>query len=217
VNGLLLKLYPVVITSFVMEKPRRVTEALADMQMQLETHGISTIYSMCVQSPIASADASGSTSVEKLRLQWLRHFSYLVDGKALFNSALKTYDLGTALMVAQNSDRDPKEYLPILNELKQKKPALYQRYHIDLLLGDWESALSQLADLLDSSDAKEPMKTEEWLGESPASILEQCQQLIGHHKLHSKALLYFPIGRHASHISKVDFNYNLNQPGEGRC
>ena len=108
-------------------------------------------------------------------------------------------------MVAQNSDRDPKEYLPILNELKRMKPALYQHYHIDSLLGDWESALRHLSDLLAFSDTGEPMKVEEGLGESQAHILEQCQQLISQHKLYSKALLYFPMGRHASHISKVEF------------
>ena len=42
----------------------------------------------------------------------------LTDDDALFNHALSTYDLDLVLIIAQFTQKDPKEYLMFLNELK---------------------------------------------------------------------------------------------------
>jgi elongator complex protein 1 len=47
-------------------------------------------------------------------------------------------------MVAQKSQKDPKEYLPYLSEL-QKLPVFLQRFKIDRDLGRWERALFNLS------------------------------------------------------------------------
>jgi elongator complex protein 1 len=47
-------------------------------------------------------------------------------------------------MVAQKSQKDPKEYLPFLANL-QSMDKYTQRYTIDAHLGRWDSALKNLA------------------------------------------------------------------------
>ena len=50
-------------------------------------------------------------------------------------------------MIAQHSQRDPKEFLPLLTRL-QKLPPLRQKYEIDRHLQRWSRALEHLHELL---------------------------------------------------------------------
>lgn len=62
----------------------------------------------------------------------------------LYDVALGLYDFDLVLMVAQKSQKDPKEYLPFLTSL-QSMDTHTQRYVIDSQLGRWDSALRNLA------------------------------------------------------------------------
>uniref|UniRef100_UPI00358E7191 elongator complex protein 1 n=1 Tax=Myxine glutinosa TaxID=7769 RepID=UPI00358E7191 len=73
----------------------------------------------------------------------LKYLLFLVDVNELYEHALGTYDLQLALMVAEKSQKDPKEYLPVLNELKQMDEH-YRRYTIDHHLGRHRKALVHL-------------------------------------------------------------------------
>lgn len=75
--------------------------------------------------------------------QMLKYLLYLVDVNVLYNIALGTYDFGLVLFVAQHSQKDPKEYLPYLNELKSL-PQDYCRFKIDAHLKRNERALGHL-------------------------------------------------------------------------
>ncbi|KAI1724817.1 IKI3 family domain-containing protein [Ditylenchus destructor] len=150
------RFYPVVLSCFVMEKPSRVADALSDMKLQLET-------------------ANGQ--YETLLSQWLRHLGYLVDERTLYNQALKTYDLQIVLKVAESSDRDPREYLPVLNKLRKYSPPAYQRYKIDSLLEDYAGALTHLAELVINTKDEEKF--------------EECIEHIKKYSLYSQALALF--------------------------
>ncbi|XP_039495713.1 putative elongator complex protein 1 isoform X1 [Drosophila santomea] len=76
--------------------------------------------------------------------QLLQYLLYLVDVNDLYNVALGTYDFGLVLFVAQKSQKDPKEFLPYLNELKAL-PVDYRKFRIDDHLKKYASALSHLA------------------------------------------------------------------------
>lgn len=73
----------------------------------------------------------------------LRHLLYIVDVNELFDVALGTYDFDLVLMVAEKSQKDPKEYLPFLNELK-KLEENYRKYKIDLYLKRYKKALPSI-------------------------------------------------------------------------
>jgi elongator complex protein 1 len=74
----------------------------------------------------------------------LKFTIFLADVDRLFDVALGMYDFGLVLMVAQWSQKDPREYLPFLNELRTLEK-YYQRYRIDDHLKKYKSALQNLS------------------------------------------------------------------------
>ncbi|KAJ3272885.1 hypothetical protein HDV01_005208 [Terramyces sp. JEL0728] len=74
----------------------------------------------------------------------LKYLIFLVDVNKLFDVALGMYDFSLVLMVAQQSHKDPREYLPFLSNL-QKMETNYQKFTIDDHLGKKHKALKHLA------------------------------------------------------------------------
>ncbi|KAM4706912.1 elongator complex protein 1 [Discoglossus pictus] len=87
-----------------------------------------------------SAPSSGSVSAEEA----LKYLLFLVDVNELYDHSLGTYDFDLVIMVAEKSQKDPKEYLPFLNTLK-KMESNYQRYTIDKHLKRYKKALRHLS------------------------------------------------------------------------
>ncbi|KAJ3362869.1 hypothetical protein GGF32_005270 [Allomyces javanicus] len=79
----------------------------------------------------------------------LKYTIFLVNVDTLYNVALGMYDFALVLMVAQRSQKDPREYLAFLGELKQL-PDAYRKYRIDTHLERFPRAF---AHLLDAGDA----------------------------------------------------------------
>ncbi|XP_037351049.1 elongator complex protein 1 [Talpa occidentalis] len=74
----------------------------------------------------------------------LKYLLLLVDVNELYDHSLGTYDFDLVLMVAEKSQKDPKEYLPFLNTLK-KMESNYQRFTIDKYLKRYEKAIGHLS------------------------------------------------------------------------
>ncbi|KAJ1339139.1 hypothetical protein BSLG_006277 [Batrachochytrium salamandrivorans] len=74
----------------------------------------------------------------------LKYLIFLVDVDQLFDVALGMYDFALVLMVAQHSQKDPREYLPFLSTL-QKMPMYLQRFNIDDHLARHVSAVHNLS------------------------------------------------------------------------
>lgn len=77
----------------------------------------------------------GETAVE--------HICFLADVNQLYESALGLYDLTLALAVAQKSQKDPREYMPYLQNL-QKMELRRRQFTIDDDLGRYTKALKHL-------------------------------------------------------------------------
>ncbi|KAJ1302839.1 hypothetical protein OPQ81_003142 [Rhizoctonia solani] len=73
----------------------------------------------------------------------VKYIIFLVDSDQLFNTALGMYDFSLVLMIAQQSQKDPREYLPFLRELRSFD-TYYQRFRINEYLGRRELALANL-------------------------------------------------------------------------
>lgn len=84
----------------------------------------------------------------------IEHICFLVDNNRLYDNALGLYDLEQALLVAQQSQKDPKEYLPFLRNL-QGMPMLRRMYSIDNHLGRFKKALRHLCDLSAFDEVKD--------------------------------------------------------------
>ncbi|XP_013379508.1 elongator complex protein 1 [Lingula anatina] len=101
----------------------------------------------------------------------LRHLLYLVDVNELYDVALGTYDFHLVLMVAEKSQKDPKEYLPFLNHL-QSLESNYQKFTIDNHLKRYSSALGHIA-------------------KCGPSHFSECLTLVKDHSLYAQALQLF--------------------------
>lgn len=100
----------------------------------------------------------------------LKYLTFLIDVNLLYNIALGMYDFDLVVLVAQKSQKDPREYLPFLANL-QSMPTPIQRYNIDKYLKRWDKALENLS------------QSEESFGE--------CLDLIKTHNLYTEATRIF--------------------------
>ncbi|KAJ4471530.1 IkappaB kinase complex IKAP component [Lentinula aciculospora] len=99
----------------------------------------------------------------------VKYIIFLVDAEKLFDTALGMYDFSLVLMVAQHSQKDPREYLPFLRELRAIGDKSYQKYKIDDYLKRYKSALNNLA-------------------QAGPSFFDEAIQYIEHHSLYVAAL-----------------------------
>uniref|UniRef100_A0A8C9WU90 Elongator complex protein 1 n=1 Tax=Scleropages formosus TaxID=113540 RepID=A0A8C9WU90_SCLFO len=120
---------------------------------------VDTVSVMSVKSTVSAEEA-------------LKYLLFLVNVNELYEHSLGTYDFDLVLMVAEKSQKDPKEYLSFLNTLKKMEPN-YQRYTIDRHLRRYRKALNHL------SKCGEEHFTE-------------CLNLVKDQRLYSEALQLYP-------------------------
>ncbi|KAJ3023810.1 hypothetical protein HKX48_000944 [Thoreauomyces humboldtii] len=101
----------------------------------------------------------------------LTYVIFLADVDRLYDTALGMYDFPLTLMVAQHSQKDPREYLPFLSALQKLDPE-YQRFRIDDHLEKRARALEHLAAA--GSDRH-----------------QECFQYVTRHKLYAAAMRVF--------------------------
>lgn len=87
---------------------------------------------------------------EKLAENAVEHICFLVDVNRLYDNALGLYNLELALLVAQQSQRDPREYVPFIQDL-HKLSELRRKFQIDDHLERRAKALVHLQ-VLDAFD-----------------------------------------------------------------
>ncbi|KAJ6497417.1 pol II transcription elongation factor [Mycena sanguinolenta] len=74
----------------------------------------------------------------------VKYIIFLVDADRLFDTALGMYDFSLVLIIAQHAQKDPREYLPFLRELRSLDK-YYQRFRIDDHLKRHDKALRNLS------------------------------------------------------------------------
>lgn len=85
--------------------------------------------------------------------QALTHLCFLLDVNKLYNHALELYDVKLALNIAQKSQKDPKEYLPFLQNL-HIQPQLRKQFLIDDYLKYHKKALNWLFELAEEATSE---------------------------------------------------------------
>lgn len=100
--------------------------------------------------------------------QAITHLCFLLDVNKLYNYALELYDVKLALNIAQKSQKDPKEYLPFLQNL-HVQPQLRKQFLIDDHLKFFSKALK-------------------WLYEMGEDAIEELDEYVVEHSLYKEAL-----------------------------
>ncbi|KAI1781154.1 IkappaB kinase complex, IKAP component [Hypoxylon cercidicola] len=91
---------------------------------------------------------------EQLAEKAVEHICFLADVNTLYDEALGLYHLDLALLVAQQSQRDPREYLPFIQNLHQL-PDVRRKFAIDDHLNRHEKALGHLQSLQVHKEAQD--------------------------------------------------------------
>jgi elongator complex protein 1 len=112
----------------------------------------------------------GFKSVEQTE-QAVVHLCFLQDVNKLYDTALGLYDVKLTLAIAQQSQKDPKEYLPFLQKL-HTQPQLRKQFLIDDYLKNYEKAL-------------------DWLFEIGEESHYEFDEYVVDHELYKKALLIY--------------------------
>lgn len=81
----------------------------------------------------------------------VEHICFLVDVNRLYDHALGLYNLELTMQIAQQSQRDPREYIPFIRMLHEMSP-IWLKFSIDEYLERHEKALGHLADFDDFSE-----------------------------------------------------------------
>lgn len=88
----------------------------------------------------------GSIENEKEKDSQVTYLCFLQDVNLVYQVSLSLYDIKLALLVAQKSQMDPREYLPFLQSLQDSEP-LRRQFTIDDYLKNYEKALEHLVQL----------------------------------------------------------------------
>ncbi|KAG2231182.1 IKI3 family-domain-containing protein [Thamnidium elegans] len=133
------------------KKVNSICEAVRNVLVELgREHYIQSILSTYVRSSPPDIE-SAMALLSELREtnmsaaeEALKYTIFLCKADLLYNVALGMYNFPLVLMVAQQAQMDPKEYLPFLQELKNFEK-YYQRYKIDDHLKRHEKAIKNLS------------------------------------------------------------------------
>lgn len=93
-------------------------------------------------SALALVASLRKTDADKAEVA-VSHLCFLSDVNRLYDTALSLYDLPLTLLVAQQAQRDPREYMPFLQSLNEL-PQLRRNFRIDDHLGYHAKALTSL-------------------------------------------------------------------------
>ncbi|KAF1810268.1 IKI3 family protein [Eremomyces bilateralis CBS 781.70] len=85
--------------------------------------------------------------------QAAEHISFLADPNRLYDAALGMYELELAVLIAQQSQKDPREYLPFLQRLREMSE-LRRKFTIDEHLDRHGKALTHLHSMNEFEEAK---------------------------------------------------------------
>lgn len=119
-------------------------------------------------------DLKKSKSADKEADDALKYLLYLIDINLLYNVALGLYDYQLVMYVAQKSQKDPKEYVPFLQQLS-KLDQSYAKFKIDCFLKKFSHAVQHIAPLCEDDE----------------KMLEECMELVKKHSLFEAAMKAF--------------------------
>ncbi|KAJ4311796.1 putative elongator complex protein 1 [Neodidymelliopsis sp. IMI 364377] len=114
------------------------------------------------------------------------HICFLADVNQLYDTSLGLYNLDLALLIAQQSQKDPREYLPHLQSL-QDLPDIRRKFQIDDQLGRQAKALAHLKEL---------------------QVFDEAQDYVQKHALYPQALdMYQYDAAHLKQIMRLYADY----------
>ncbi|KAI6203285.1 hypothetical protein M3Y94_00538500 [Aphelenchoides besseyi] len=164
-------MYTVILTCLVKPKSSSIVDALLDLKKRADDY----------------KENRNEKTYSQFLSNSLRHLCYIVPENELFDAALRTYDLEIVSMIADKQQKDPREYLPIIDDLRSKTPQEYQNFCICLRLRDWIAALRHISKVPERFD--------------------ECIEHVKRYQLYSEALAIFVGTDKYTTISEIYADY----------
>ena len=130
------------------------------------------------------------------------HICFLADVNQLYDHALGMYELELTVLIAQQSQKDPREYLPYLQELQNMEP-LRRQFNIDNDLGRKQKALQSLHALGSFDDFKQYAEKHELY----SAAIELCKYQPERLKSLVKAYADYLAGRNRYRDAGIAYEY----------
>ena len=111
--------------------------------LKVETHLETILTAYIKEGSCESALSLVSTLSETLQVSAIKYLIFLVEGPQLYNCALGIYDFDLCIKIAQQIQRDPKEYLPQIKAFREMEE-WRKKFEINQHLERFESALEFL-------------------------------------------------------------------------
>ncbi|KAF7289209.1 polymerase II transcription elongation factor [Mycena indigotica] len=135
------------------QSPEKVSALCDSLRTELEAKDLTKYVNSILTAYIVKTPAepeAGLTLLLRLRdtdphlvEDAVKYIIFLMDANKLFDTALGMYDFSLVLLIAQHAQKDPREYLPFLRELRSLETH-YQRFRIDDYLKRPERALRHI-------------------------------------------------------------------------
>ena len=156
-----------ILTVYVKKQPQELKQVLNLIRTMQQAEKLSNKTSRVVPPHLNADTMRRDVDPDSVKLgakEALEYVSWLVNPNKLFDVALTTYDFELVTLVATQTQKDPKEYVPYLQELKSMEPT-FMKYKIELDLKNYETAL-------------------EIISEGGAKYFDQALELIKKHRLY---------------------------------
>ncbi|EMG48183.1 IKI3 Elongator complex protein 1 [Candida maltosa Xu316] len=189
-----------VFTNFSDSKVNRICEAVLSILLKPEYFDkyIQTILTAyACEKPANLKEALtliGSMADQEQRESAVTHLCFLQDVNRLYKTCLGLYDVKLTLVIAQQSQMDPKEYLPFLQNL-HVQPELKRKFLIDDYLKNHELALK-------------------WLHEQGEEAYEEFDDYVVVHDLYKAALKLYVYDKPRTDVIMKLFAFDLKEKKE---
>ncbi|XP_063627184.1 putative elongator complex protein 1 [Cydia splendana] len=176
------------IRTHLMKRPDKDTKILPIITTYVKMNNVEALESaLTVIKDLKTKETSSKLPVSSDEA--LKYLLYMVDVNQLFDVALGMYDFDLVLLVANKSQKDPKEYVPMLNEFNGMEEN-YKRFSINKLLKRFTRAVECLAKC--GQDKNDELKT-----------------FVKYHSLYREALRLFTNGDAIYNEIAEDFGLHL--------
>lgn len=123
----------------------------------------------------------------------LEYVCWLADAEVIYKVALLTYDLELVAMAAEFTQKDPKEYVPYLEELRAIQNEVDRRCRICVDMKKYDQALEELAQGNDDQ-------------------VKRAMSLVKEHSLFNKGVMVFRnVPRHLTEVKRLMAEYLLSK------
>ena len=106
----------------------------------------------------------------------LKYFCWLVDARQLYNSALASFDLDLAILVAQFTNMDPKEFLPYIESIRKMGDCVDSRVKICVDLKLFRKALLQIQKFLSESTSNQSKTHQDLIQKWKSAVVELIKE-----------------------------------------